>query len=199
MELNVALVKQLTGGDTYTARNLHESPIEFKPEFKLFINTNHLPRTADDTVFSSGRVKLIPFDRHFTEEEQDKDLKRQFRRHDSMSGIFNWLVEGYKLLQSDGLAVPERVTAAIASYRQETDIFGQLIMDCTACHDGSRLPTSEIYTAYTLWAKDNGYKQMNNKNFVGELRRRFDVRRDGGAGNVVVGLVMDYSINPFIE
>ena len=29
LELNVALIKQLTGGDTYTGRFLHENPVEF--------------------------------------------------------------------------------------------------------------------------------------------------------------------------
>ena len=80
LELNIVLVKQLTGGDTYTARFLNENPVEFKPEFKIFINTNHLPRTSDDTVFLSGRVKLIPFDRHFLPHEQDNGLKAHFRK-----------------------------------------------------------------------------------------------------------------------
>jgi putative DNA primase/helicase len=109
LELNIALVKQLTGGDTYVGRFLNENPIEYKPEFKIFINTNHLPRTSDDTVFSSDRVKLIPFDRHFKPEEQDKGLKRLFRKSDSKSGILNWLIEGYRLLKAEGLITPEKV------------------------------------------------------------------------------------------
>jgi len=37
---------------------------------------------------------------------------------------------------------------------------------------------------------------MNAKNFVGELRHRCDVRRDGKEGNVVVGLALSYNPNP---
>ena len=199
LELNVALIKQLSGGDTYTGRFLHENPIEFKPEFTIFINTNHLPRTADDTVFSSERVKLIPFERHFTPNEQDTGLKRLFCMPENKSGILNWLIDGYRLLMAEGLNVSARVSAAIASYREEADIIGSFLSECTAEQDGNRLATSELYTAYTGWAKDNGYRQMNNKNFVGEIRRRFDVKRDGGTGNVVINLVLDNSENPFTD
>jgi putative DNA primase/helicase len=196
LELNIALVKQLTGGDTYTGRFLNENPIEFSPEFKIFINTNHLPRTTDDTVFTSGRVKLIPFDRHFTAAEQDNGLKKLFRRRDSMSGILNWLVEGYRLMLELGMTTPARVEAAVAAYREEADIMGAFLADYTRPEDGERLPTSVLYAYYMQWAKDNGYKHMNNKNFVGEIRRRCDVRRDGKDGNVIVGLALTICQSP---
>jgi len=198
LELNIALVKQLTGGDTLTARLLHENPVEFTPEFKMFINTNHLPRSSDDTVFMSGRVKLIPFDRHFQPHEQDNGLKKQFRKKESKSAILNWLIEGYRLLQLEGLPLPERVSNALQAYRQETDIIGSFLSECTAVQEDNRISASDLYSAYSAWAKDNGYRQMNNKNFVAELRRRLDVRR-GGAGNIVVGIVLDNSANPFVD
>lgn len=191
MELNIALIKQLTGGDTYTARYLNENPVEFRPEGKIFINTNHLPRAADDTVFSSGRVKLIPFDRHFTEGEQDTGLKKIFRRQKNMSGILNWLIAGYRLLQSEGLFLPPQVVSAISAYRSEADVFGTFIEENTIPLDGARIATSELYSVYMSWAMDNGYRPLNSKNFVGELRRRFDVRRTGSVGNMVVGLKIE--------
>ena len=57
----------------------------------------------------------------------------------------------------------------------------------------SRLSTSELYAHYASWAKDNGYRAMNNKNFVGELRRRCDVRKDRH-NNVVVGLALAFDL-----
>jgi putative DNA primase/helicase len=187
LELNIALIKQLTGGDKYTGRFLHENPFEFTPEFKIFINTNHLPRTADDTVFTSGRVKLIPFDRHFNASEQDNGLKDLFKKSVNKSAIFNWLIQGYWNLQKDGLSVPPRVADTIAAYRQESDLIGNFIADCAEMLNGAKIATSELYSVYVTWAKDNGYKQMSSKSFVGELRRRFEVKHDYKLGNVLLG------------
>ena len=114
--LSAARVKTLTGNDIVTARYLHENSFEFKPQFKLFINTNHLPRVNDLTVFSSGRVKVIPFNRHFTEVEQDRGLKRKLTSERSLSGILNWCLEGLRLMRKEGMEAPPSVAAAIKQY-----------------------------------------------------------------------------------
>ena len=105
-----------------------------------------------------------------------------------MSGIFNWLIEGYRLLKLEGLTVPERVLQATKEYRQETDIVGTFLNDTIMESEGNRLPTSGLYRKYVDWIKDNGYRPLNSKNFVGELRRRYDIRRDGMRGNEIVGV-----------
>ena len=43
LKLNAAKVKQMTGGDTLTTRYLYQNFFEYRPQFKIFINTNHLP------------------------------------------------------------------------------------------------------------------------------------------------------------
>ena len=191
MELNTALIKQLTGGDTYTGRFLNENSFEFSMEGKIFINTNHLPRVTDDTVFASGRAKVIPFERHFTETEQDKGLKQFFRRRDNKSAILNWLVMGWRLILEVGFDPSQKVIQAVTEYRQEADVIGLFLAEYTVIQEKSRLSTPVLYGHYAAWAKDNGYKPLNNKNFVGELRRRCDVRKDSHS-NVVVGLAMAF-------
>ena len=185
LELNVALIKQLTGGDTYTGRFLHENPIEYKPEFKILINTNHLPRAADSTVFTSERVKLIPFSRHFQPHEQDTGLKKLFQKSQNKSGILNWLIEGYRLLMSEGLTVPERVAAAIKEYQQDGDDMSLFCNNTLVAAEGSRVKTAVLYQKYTPWAKANGYKPLSSQEFVAELRRRYTVKHDRKMGNMV--------------
>jgi putative DNA primase/helicase len=180
-------VKQLTGGDTYTARNLHENSIEFAPEFKIFINTNHLPNASDPTIFTSGRVKLIPFNRHFKPEEQDTGLKKFFRRRDNMSAIFNWLVEGYRLLREERLIMPERVITAVEEYKQESDYMSVFFFFFFVHLQNNRLKISVLLKLYQPWAKENGYKIPTAQEFVGDLRKRFGVKPDCKKGNVIVG------------
>ena len=78
MQIDASLTKQMTGNNILTARFLRENSFEFKPQFKLFIDTNHLPQISDMTLFESDRIKIIPFNRHFTAEERDIDLKVVF-------------------------------------------------------------------------------------------------------------------------
>jgi len=186
MQLNTALIKQLTGGDSYTARNLNENPIEFRPEFKIFINTNHLPETEDDdTLFASGRVKLIPFNRHFSAEEQDKGLKMLFREESSKSGIFNWLVEGYRLLQEEGLTIPASVVCAINEYQQKENQYAAFCNEFIVPAEGNRLKTSEAHACYCTWARANGIPPVSDKVFIAEMRARYFVKPDYKKGNCI--------------
>jgi putative DNA primase/helicase len=190
MSLNSALIKQLTGGDKYAGRFLNENIFEFRMEGKPFINTNHLPRVSDDTVFASGRAKIIPFKKHFTAAEQDKTLKQKFREGKAKSAILNWLVMGYRLITEVGFDSPPSVEQAIAEYREEADVIGLFLAESTCGKENGRLSTALLYSHYAAWAKENGYKAMNNKNFVSEIARRHEIRRDGKVGKVIIGLAL---------
>ncbi|MDR2043993.1 MAG: hypothetical protein LBQ15_06425 [Clostridium sp.] len=76
--------------------------------------------------------------------------------------------------------------------RQEADIIGTFLSKYTVQRDNSRLSTSELYSHYAVWAKDNGYRSLSNRPFATDLRRRFEVRHNGKAGNFVVGLALSF-------
>lgn len=110
MLFDSSLVKTLTGRDTVSARFLHENEFQFKPKFKLILNSNYLPVISDKTVFSSNRVKVVPFERHFTEKEQNKHLKEQLQQE--IDGILNWCIQGLSLYRKEGLEPPTAVQIA---------------------------------------------------------------------------------------
>lgn len=85
------------------------------------MNTNYLPAITDMTLFSSGRIVIIPFDRHFEEWEQEQNLKAEFSKPEAASAILNWLIEGYTILREEGLVQPKAVKDATMSYQHDSD------------------------------------------------------------------------------
>ena len=125
-----SLVKDLTGGDTISARFLHREFFTFRPEFKLWIRGNHKPsiRGTDDGIWR--RIHLIPFEVQIPEAERDPNLPEKL--HAELPGILRWAVEGAIAWQRDGLRVPEKVKAATSEYRTEMDRLADFIDEkCT--------------------------------------------------------------------
>ena len=165
LTLSAALVKSLTGNDTITARFLHENSFEYRPQFKMFINTNYLPQITDLTLFSSGRIKTIPFERHFEEREQDRSLKETFAKPESLSGILNWCIEGLRMLEAEGFAEPQAVRAATAEYEHNSDKMALFMEECLEAAPAAMERTSQVYSVYQGWCNENGFHAENVRNF----------------------------------
>ena len=189
---NAALVKRMTGNDTLNARFLHENSFDFRPNFKIFINTNYKPSVSDMTLFYSCRLKLIPFKRHFEEHEQDKGLKGFFSLPESQSAIFNWCYEGYKLFRKQGLDDPAAVTEATKEYQDESDRIGQFVDAWLEEGEAFEERTSAVYRLYGQWCDKYGYRKENSTNFNNAIQRFFPIvrkRPNDGSGSQTTMLV----------
>lgn len=175
LTIDAALTKRLTGNDSITARFLRENSFEFRPNFKIFINTNHRPNITDMTLFSSGRVKTIPFNRHFSDQEQDKGLKAFFAEPENLSGIFNWIYEGFRLYQKEGLAIPKAVQEATADYELASDKISQFVLCCLRKVPGEELRSQAVFEIYKKWCAANNTKALTQPNFKAELSRKFEI------------------------
>jgi putative DNA primase/helicase len=194
--LNAAQVKTMTGNDTLNARFLHENSFDFEPQFKIYINTNYLPVVNDMTLFSSGRVLIIPFDRHFSESEQDKSLKERFAKPDVQSAILNWLIKGYQLLCEEGLKPPKAVLESTESYALESNKVMQFLEDQLIQDPDAETRTAEVYDAYRAWCVRNGLFPENNRNFNHELRKVANVtRKRPKTGGNPTTLLLGYRLN----
>ena len=192
LTLSAALVKQLTGSDTITARFLHENSFEFKPQFKMFVNTNYLPQITDLTLFSSGRIKIIPFERHFEPSEQDRSLKAYFAQPDHLSAILNWCLEGLNMMMVNGFEEPPAIASANESYRRESDKVAQFVEEMLTPDANGEMRTTDVYQLYVGWCEQNGYMNESMKNFRKELEKHGTVvrRRPAGAGRQTSALMM---------
>ena len=202
--LNVAQVKSMTGNDTLNARFLHENSFDFRPQFKIYMNTNYLPVVTDMTLFSSGRIMIIPFERHFEENQQDKTLKHTFGEPLNQCAILNWLLEGYQVLEREGLALPESVRFATERYRHESDKVGLFIEDEMEPIANAEERTSAVYDRYKKWCDANGCFAENTRNFKQILAMYGRVERKrphaGGAlTTIFIGYRLRFEPGKFTE
>lgn len=170
-----ALLKEVTGGDTLTARFMRGEWFDFRPEFKVWLATNHKPviKGTDSAVWD--RIRLVPFNVRIPEGERDKHLAAKLRAE--LPGILAWAVRGCLEWQRDGLGTPEEVRQATDSYRTEMDILGQFLAECCIRLPHVAVTVSSLYDAYVKWCKDTGEQHPMRKN---ELTLRIQERNLAG-------------------
>ena len=155
--LNEARLKAISGGDPTTARYLHAEFFTFDPHLKLWLFVNHKPKVADDSHGFWRRVRLVPFTRQFSGENDDKRLGEKLRAE--AQGILAWLVRGCLEWQKRGLEpLPDCVKIATENYRAESDELIDFLSEKCLESDGNRTKASELYRAYSNWAVGQGLR-----------------------------------------
>jgi putative DNA primase/helicase len=178
--LSEGLIKEMTGGDVVTARYLHKEYFDFKPEYKIFLATNHEPeiRGTDEGIWR--RVRKIPFNVRFWNPDKDEHGDPQLRADKQLveklqaerEGIFAWMVEGCGKWQCEGLPVPQAVIAATAKYREEQDELAGFIKDRCNVGEGCKTTVATLRTAYEHWCKEGGEHPIQPRQFSARMREK---------------------------
>lgn len=183
--LDEARVKELTGGDTLTGRMPYATEaITFPPSHKLVLVGNHHPLVSDTGYGLWRRMVLLPFEVTIPAEERDPHLLRKLKAEGA--GFLNWLLEGYREYRHIGLAIPPRIMAETAAYREEQDLILDFLRECEsiALQTGAVSQKPPVYRLYTEWAKASGLKPMSQKSLTRRLVGH-GVRMDAGRRHYV--------------
>lgn len=155
--LSESLVKGLTGQDSITARFLYGKDFDFKPQFKLFVQTNNKPIIRDLTNAMWRRLKLVEFPLDFRA-HPDKEMPEKL--HAELPGILAGLVQGCLNWQAYGdLAEPPEVIKAVQEYRDQMDPLKEFLEETCVIGAGFTATAGDLYRAYKSWGEDNLKKQ----------------------------------------
>lgn len=127
--------KQLTGNDTISVRDLFGRQFKYKPNFKLMLVSNHLPRpkNVDDTAFRK-RFRRYSSDHGLS--YQDETVMKKVFTQDFLDDFVTWLIDGCRKYQEAGRLdnyrgkdimnsdLPEKMKKDMANYFQESDDLG---------------------------------------------------------------------------
>jgi len=170
--LDEAKVKNLTGGDTITARFLRQEFFDFEPTHTMWLFGNHKPLISgtDDGIWR--RLRLIKFAKQFTEEERDDHLKDKL--YNELPGVFNWALEGLDKWVANGkkLGLPNSVKRETLNYRGEMDIIKAFLQERCNQDVNDTCSNMELRDAYQDWCKENGIHVMSSRTFSPKLEQR---------------------------
>lgn len=190
-KLDEQRLKQLTGGDTISARYMRAEWFEFQVVGKIQLTTNHLPRMSDDMA-TWRRIHLITWPVVIPEHERDGFLQEKLIGESS--GILNWIIAGALAWQQEGLNPPPEVRAAKEQYRTDEDVIEQFLdamIDVVEESRGDPARTStELLSVFHYWAQLQqlgAEAKMGQKAFTARLKKHgatykipFEHYRGGG-------------------
>jgi len=186
-----ARIKQLTGGDTLTARFMHQDHFTFTPTHQLWLMGNHRP-----TVKSGGhsfwrRLRLIEFNREVPENKIIDDLQGILAT-DHGPALLSWIIAGAVAYAQGGLQEPASVKTATESYAHDQDTVARFLED--ACHLGGgdqvQVKASIVRNAYERWCLEAGETPVTAKALGGSLARAGVDTRAAHSGRFYLGITV---------
>lgn len=162
-------LKSIVGGDQITAARKYEHPITFRPQCKLWMPCNRLPRVTDADNGAWRRIAIIEFPTSFIAEP---DLTLPERLRAEADGILAWGIRGMVEWRQRGLTVPESCRRLLTEYRvTENDV-----LQFAHWHRAERGETGTcsgmvLYDAYKQWCEREQIRPRSNKHFAGLLAK----------------------------
>lgn len=169
--INIGILKNLSGNDSYYARDLFEKGKEGReitPMFKLIFICNELPKLKYSDKAVWNRIRVIPFESTFcrpddpapeTYEEQLRQkrfpMDKEFgAKIPGMVQAFAWVLLKHRLSIKDRVE-PEKVRMATAIYRKQNDTYRQFIEECIVEDEDKLITLIEMYAQFKEWFRES--------------------------------------------
>lgn len=187
--------KRIVTGDTIDAAHKHKPVFHFRPFARLVFAMNRMPRVKDTSHGFYRRLLLVPFNRVFEGEEQDRQLRQKLV--EEVDGIFQWALRGLdRLYCSDGFTEPKVVRKTLAEYRRANNPVVAFVEDCCKLDPHISTGKNTLYEQYKKYCDEYGFRAASASTFFKELYAAYSKlesarpRIDRGRENVVEGIVL---------
>lgn len=199
---NEDLLKQISGRDQITSRTLYGKPVEWSPECVLWIATNNPPKFNSDDNAIWARTKLIPFTTVFRGQGEVPDYAQNYLVPEG-PGILNWLLEGLREFQDNGICEPQEIETLAIQQRNDSDPVARFVQDQQA--DGviqfgasHSVTCLELHRHYLAWCNQVGERgRLSSHRFGHRLTSLFPaVQRDQAPNGRPVWSGISYRVAP---
>jgi P4 family phage/plasmid primase-like protien len=177
---NDGFLKRFSGGDTVSARALYKSTYDYRPQAKLVMHTNYVPRSPDKAL--QNRLKLLPFQHVFV--ERDEGVKSYLENNtQALMAVAAWMVRGYVDWSTNGLGKMPWLEEHMQKYRIDSDpVEAFLIDNMDSCSPEESISVEICWNWYQTYTLASGDKPFTRRAFERALEER-GFRKTLGANN----------------
>lgn len=177
VKFSEAMIKQLTGGQPITARELNKGFFEYLPEFKLYLDLNTKPVVQGMDHGIWRRMILVPWLVTIPKEDRDPLLLEKLKAE--ASGVLNWMLDGFRHWRDKGLVTPKAVVDATESYKTESDKIGGFIDAAIERDPKAKEQASVLFDAYKRWCRANAVFEVGQTLFGRRMSEEFEKSKSG--------------------
>lgn len=180
-DMDVGVLKELTGNDSFFTRTLFEKGTKLCPMFTLILQCNDPPKIPGHDKATWNRIRVLDYESTFVlpsdlkenpvaESFQEQLKEKKFVADPSFEDklpflapvllwkLFNHYVKVYK---THGLREPEEVLLSTNAYQSDNDIYQQFIQDrIEPVEDDEEakkayIRLADMYSDFTEWYREN--------------------------------------------
>ena len=159
----IGVTKEMTGGDRLVARGLWETPIEFVPQFSIFLHCNDMPSLSCSDPAIWRRLKVIDFLMKFTDNpnpDKPNEKLADETLFDKIPGwksyFMAWLLSMYKT--SNDNPAPYEVIKASKEYETSENSVMDYLSTNVEKRDNDSVSITVLYNRFTKW-----YREQNRQ------------------------------------
>ena len=172
--------KQITAGDEISACYKGKDYITFRPRAKMFLACNEYVKSSDTTEGWTRRFCFVDFPMHFVElpnpnnpEERliDRDIEAKLTTPEQLTGIFNWVLNGYIMLRNCGyFSEPDDQKQITEEFKE---LSNPLIEFAKELYIVNNISNNQLYTKYKDWCEETGHNPLARNTFQKRIAKAF--------------------------
>ena len=169
-----AQFKIITSGEPINCNQKFIPTFEFLPYCKIVMAANRFPRITDHTSAFYNRLLIIPCDRVFLPEQQDRTLKVKLL--EELPGILLWSMKGlWRLNQRGRFEEKDFMKEAIEELRDESNPIDVFFRDHIESNlqGNFQVEKNIVYEKYCKWCLSNGNKSLSSIRFGQAIYQKY--------------------------
>ena len=171
--INVGILKELSGNDTFFARGLYKEGSEITPMFKLVLVCNEPPKVPNNDKAAWNRIRVIPFESTFSDNAPETLEEQLLQKHfpkdryfetttlPSMIEPFAWVLIEHLKRRPMVYPEPPKVMLATSTYQRQNDVYGQYVEENIIKVEDpvearkAHIRLVDLYTHFKEWYRDS--------------------------------------------